>query len=134
MERIMIITNAKEFDKCKNFAMQILARGGFIDECTGDGKKHYVDTISIRANHIMQNEYLESGYTEYFGDDWNVEYATKEEYEDDKRNKQEQRKIWLEKVQNDLKTIIPNIYDGSFHITLVQCEVFAVMHVYTMKE
>jgi len=128
----MITTEEKEFES-ENFAMQIIARGGFVDCGTGDGQKYYVDTINLRANHIMSNEYIEKSFFSF--NDWEACYETKEEeWENDKREKEKQSKAWEEKVKNDLKTIIPNIYDGTCLISKVHLEFFAVMHVYKMKQ
>ena len=62
--------------------------------------------------------------------DWEDCYETKDEWENDKREKEEQRKIWIEKVKSDLKSLFPNIYDGSCLIQKVNTEFFTVMHVY----
>jgi hypothetical protein len=126
----MITADNKKFES-KEFAMQVIARGGFVDFCSGSGKTYYVDTVNLRANHIMSNGYFKSGFSN--GNDWEASYETKEEWEKEKHAAEERRKIWEEKVKSDLKTIIPNIYDGTCFITKVQSEVFAVMHVYEME-
>jgi len=126
-----MITADKQKFESNEFAMQVIARGGFVDCGAGSGKTYYVDTINLRANHVMSNGYFESCF--FKSGDWEAYYETKEEWEKVKPENEERRKIWEGKVKNDLKTIIPNIYDGSCFITKVQSEFFTVMHVYEIE-
>ena len=127
----MITTNAKEFEG-EEFAMQIIARGGFTDCGTGDGAKYYVDTINLRANHIMSKEYSDGNFS-FLNTLWEDCCETKEEWENEKQQSAKQRKIWEKKVKDNLKTVIPNIYDGSCLIIKVHSEIFSVMHVYKIE-
>ena len=127
----MITNKANEFES-NIFAMQIIARGGFVDNGVGAGKKYYVDTINLRANHVMQNNYLDSTSLNN-----RVCYETHEEWIAHQREydmKRDMRDIWEEKVKSDLQTVIPNIYDGSCLIKWVTAEFFTVMHVYEITD
>jgi hypothetical protein len=128
----MITTSEKEFES-KNFAIQIIAHGGFVDSGGGDGKRYYVETINLRVNPVVQGEYFESRMSQS-GNDWAACFETKEEWEADNRKREKLCKEWEEKVKSDLKAVIPNICDGSCLIQRVQSEVFAVMHVYEIAE
>ena len=123
----MITKNNKKFES-NIFAMQIIAHGGFVDKGTGNGKTYYINTINLRANHIMQNEYILSSFTN--SNNWEDCYETKEEWAKDKRETEERRKTWIEKVKSDLMSLFSNIYEGSCLIQKVNAEFFTVMHVY----
>lgn len=53
----MIVTDKTRFEG-NEFAIQIIARGFFVDDGCGSEKTYIVETFAIRLNHIALNEWL----------------------------------------------------------------------------
>jgi hypothetical protein len=126
----MITNDTKEFENSENFAMQVISRGGFIDNGgAGNGKKYCVETINLRANVKMLEKYIRSSL-------FNARetYSTQKEWESYRRAKEVHRAAWNERVKQDLMSLIPNIYDGSCFIQKVQSEVFTLVHIFETAE
>lgn len=109
----------------KNFALQVIAKGSFIDNGVGYGCSFQVDVTTIRLNHVGLNEWLMSEMSN-----------TRECYEDGpegdaqweahKVEYAERRKTWEAQV---IKSLDIDSSVGSVSITQAQTEIFTVVHI-----
>lgn len=107
------------------FALQVIAKGSFIDNGVGYGKSFQVEAATIRLNHIALNAWLlsEMSNTRACYEDGPEGDA---QWEAHKKEWAERRRVWEAQVVGTLG-IDPNT--GSVSITQAQTEVFSVVHI-----
>ncbi len=111
----------KEKFESSEFAIQLMAKGSFIDNSTGDGTQYLVEAFTIRLNYVALNAWILS-------ETMNCRecYDTDKEWEDHKAEYQSRLEAWDEKIV-DILGIDPNA--GSVSIKQAQSEVFTVVHI-----
>ena len=120
----MITMNNEKFES-DEFAMQIIAKGAFIDSGTGDGHSYVVETTAIRLNHIALNAWILS-QTSNSRDC----YETREEWERCKAESDKEHEAVRVQIIGDLG-LDPN--KGSICITQAHAEMFAVIYIWKVK-
>ena len=115
------MTNKEKFGKSDGFAVQVMAKGSFVDDSTGDGKTYLVEAFTLRLNHVALNAWVMS-------QTFNCRecYNTDEEWEEYKAKIKAKRDAWNEKVV-DILGIDPEA--GSVCITQAQSEVFTAVYI-----
>lgn len=120
----MIRVNREAFEG-NEFSIQLLAKGAYVDNGTGDGQKYLIEAYTIRLNHIALNAWITSecmNCRECYQDgpagdaEWN---AHKAEYA-------ERRRAWTEQI---VKSLDIGDDGGSNCITQSLSEVFTVVHI-----
>ncbi len=103
------------------FEVQLLAKGSFIDNATGNDKAYLVEAFTIRLNYVALKGWILS-------ETMNCRecYTTAEEWEAHKAERESRREVWKTKVVESLG-IDPST--GSVCITQAQSEVFTVVHI-----
>ena len=117
----MIITNRQRFEG-NDFAIQIMAKGHFIDHSVGDKNSYIVEATTIRLNRIAFDEWLNTRV--YNGRDT---YNNEEQWLEYKTKKEELDNIWTNKIIEDLG-LDPK--KGSVSITQAVSEVFTVVYIF----
>lgn len=104
------------------FVAQLIARGAFVDNGTGDGGPYLVETFTLRLNHVALNAWILS-------ETMNSRdcYNTDEEWEEHKAEYKARREAWNKRIIGTLG-IDPDA--GSVKITQAQSEVFIVVHIW----
>lgn len=120
----MVTANNEKFES-NEFAMQIIAKGSFIDSGAGNGKSYVVETAAIRLNHIAQNEWSMSQTSNSRGC-----YETSEEWEAHKAEYEKKHEAVRAQIISDLG-LDPN--KGSIHISKSHAEMFAVIYIWEVK-
>jgi len=103
------------------FLIQLMAKGGFVDNGAGDDNSYLVEAYTIRLNHIALNAWILSetmNHRECYDTDQEWE-AHKAEY---KARREAVNKKIIEALGVDRNT-------GSVSITQSQSEIFAVVHI-----
>lgn len=110
----------KDFEG-NDFAIQVIAKGSFVDNGTGNGHSYLVEAFTLRLNHIALNAWL-SSHT------YNCRecYETDKEWEDHKAEYKARLEAWENQIVEILE-IDPK--EGSVSITQSQSEVFTVVHI-----
>lgn len=105
------------------FALQVISKGAFIDNGTGNGSSYLVEATTVRLNHIALNAWILS-------ETMNCRdcYDTNEEWEAHKAEYAERRKAWKTQILEVLELEIDSDKE-SISITQSQSEVFAVVHI-----
>lgn len=106
-----------------DFVVQVIAKGAFIDNGTGNGKSYMIEATTIRLNHIALNDWILSEC-----------FNTRDCYEDGqeglaqwgehKAECAERRKVWKAQI---LEALEIESTKGSVSITQSQSEVFTVV-------
>ena len=119
--RKMIMMNHEKFEG-KEFAIQVITKGAYVDNGTGDGNAYLVEAYTIRLNHVALNAWI-------FSETMNCRecYDTNEEWEAHKAKYEERRKVWNKQIV-EILGIDPD--QGGVSITQSQSEVFTVVHIY----
>ncbi len=106
------------------FVIQLMAKGGFVDNGTGGDDSYLIEAYTIRLNHIALNAWILSEMM-------NVRecYDTDEEWEAHKAEYKARREAVNKQIINILG-IDPDT--GSISITQSQSEVFTVVHIRKM--
>jgi hypothetical protein len=106
-----------------DFAIQVISKGAFVDEGTGNENSYLVETATIRLNHVALNAWILS-------ETMNCRecYDTNEEWEAHKAEYAERRKAWKAQILEALELEIDSDKE-SVSITQSQSEVFAVVHI-----
>lgn len=124
----MIAMNNEQFESGE-FAIQVMARGSFVD--TACGKNNFViEATTIRLNHIALNEWNGSqnhNCRECYEDGPDGDL----EWEAHKKERTERFDSWTRKIKNDLG-ISPD--DKGITITQAQAEVFSVVHIWKVTK
>ena len=109
--------------KSDNFAIEIMAKGSFIDAVASS--TFMVEAYTIRLNHIALNEWILSEMM-------NTRdcYDTEEEWEEHKAEYKTRRADWIKKIRDALG-IDPEATGVS--ITQAQSEIFTVVHIWGIK-
>jgi len=122
----MITMNNERFES-KEFAIQIISKGAFVDNGTWVDSSYLVEATTIRLNHIALNDWILSechNCRECYedGEKGDTQWkAHKTEYE-------ERRKAWKARIIEALKIEIDPDRE-SVCITQAQSEVFTVVHI-----
>lgn len=105
------------------FAIQVIAKGSYVDNGSGGGKSFLIETTIVRMNHIVLNAWILSTT-------FNCRecYNTDEEWEAHKAEYAERRKAVIEKIIDALGIKIDTDKE-SICITQSQSEVFTVVHI-----
>ena len=117
-----MINDDFETDK---FAVQVIARGSFVDSDTGNGKVYIIETTVLRLNYVALNVYLDSeclNCRECYADGEEGDRA----WEEHKAEKSKKRNEWENAIKETLG--LNNCSTGSVCITHSQSEVFTVVH------
>lgn len=116
----MITMNSEKFEGSE-FAIQVIAKGAFVDSGSGGGKVYLIEATTVRMNHVALNAWILS-------QTYNCRecYETNEEWEAHKTEYEERRKAVITKIVDALG-IDPE--KGSVCITQSLSEVFAVVHI-----
>lgn len=111
----------KKFED-NNFAIQLLAKGSFVDNGTGNEKSFLVEAFTIRLNHIALNAWIMS-------ETMNCRecYDSNHEWEDHKAEYKAKREAWNKQIIDILNI---DSDTGSVSITQSQSEVFAVVYIH----
>ena len=120
----MITMNNEKFEG-KEFAIQVTAKGAFVDNGVGNGKSYVVETIALRLNHVALNEWIFSSFL-----NCRDCYETEQEWQTYKSEKEAKRKAFNEKIIKDLGI---DTDEGSVCITQAQSEVFTVVHIWEIR-
>jgi hypothetical protein len=104
-----------------NFAIQLMAKGSFIDNGTGSDCSYLVEAFTLRLNHIALNAWILS-------ETFNCRecYDTNDEWEVHKAEYNERRNVWNKQIVDILEI---DSDAGSVSITQSQSEVFTVVHI-----
>lgn len=110
----------KKFDG-NDFAVQLLAKGSFVDNGTGNDKSYLVEVFTLRLNHIALNAWILS-------ETMNCRecYDTDEEWENHKAEYKAKREICNKQI---IDAVEIDQRAGSVNITQSQSEVFTVVHI-----
>ncbi|TCX51908.1 MULTISPECIES: hypothetical protein [unclassified Dehalobacter] len=109
------------------FALQVISKGEFVDNGTGNGSSYLVEAITIRLNHIALNAWILS-------DCMNCRECYEEgkkglaQWEAHKAKQAGKRETWKAQVLKALEIEI-NPDKESVCITQSQAEVFTVVHI-----
>lgn len=103
------------------FAIQLMAKGSFVDSGVGNGCSYLVEAFTIRLNHIAMNAWILSEMM-----DSRDCYSTDDEWEAHKVEYKAKRKSVHELILKALD-IDPNA--GGISIKQVQSEVFSVVRI-----
>ncbi len=108
--------------KWKNeFAIQLMAKGSFVDSGVGNGCLYLVEAFTIRLNHIALNAWILSEMMNSRDC-----YSTDEEWEAHKTECKIKRKAVRDQI---LKTLGINPDTEGISITQVQSEVFTIVRI-----
>jgi predicted ATPase len=120
-ERVkMLIMNNKDFEGSA-FAIQLVAKGSYVDNGVGDGKSYLIETYVIRLNHVAHNEWILSEVMSS-PDAFN----SREGWEAYIAKYNARRETWNSKIVDSLG-IDGEV--GGICITQSQSEVFTVVHI-----
>lgn len=106
-----------------DFAIQVIAKGAFVDNGTYVDSSYLVEATTIRLNHIALNAWIMSGTMNH-----RECYDTNEEWEAHKAEYAERRKAWIAQVLDVLELEIDPGKEG-VSITQSQSEVFTVVRI-----
>lgn len=112
--------NKKDFE-ADTFAIQVVARGSYIDDGVGNGKSYLINTYVIRLNHVALNDWILSE-VKNSPDVFN----SLGEWENHKAKYKVRRETWNNKIIDSLGI---DGYTGSVCITQSQSEVFTVVRI-----
>ncbi len=107
------------------FVIQLLAKGSFIDNGTGDGHSYLIEAYTLRLNHVALNAWIMSG-TLNCRECYEDGPAGDAEWEAHKAKYAERRKVLKVQITEALGI---GEDDGSFSITQAQAEIFTVVHI-----
>lgn len=108
-----------------DFAIQLLAKGSFVDNATCNDQSFLVEAYTLRLNHIALNAWILSETMNCLEC-----YDTNEEWEEHKAKYKKKREVWCQQIIELLK-IDKSV--GSVSITQSQSEVFTVVHIRKIK-
>ena len=103
------------------FAIQVIAKGAFVDEGTGNGKSYIVEATTIRMNHVALEAWIMSQTMNH-----RECYETQGEWEAHQAKYAERRKVVTAQIAEALEI---DSTKGGFSITQSQSEVFTVVHI-----
>lgn len=120
-----MITMDREKFEGKEFAIQIMSKGSFADNSTGNDKTYLVEAYTLRLNHVALNAWILS-------ETMNCRecYDTDEEWEAHKAKYKDRRKTFEKKIIDALSI---DASRGGFSISQAQSEVFTVVHIYEVE-
>jgi len=103
-----------------DFAIQVIAKGGFVDNA-GGGRSFLVEATTVRMNHVALDAWILSATMNH-----RECYDTNEEWEAHKAKYAERRKAVIAQMVEILEI---DSAKGSVSITQSQSEVFTVVHI-----
>ena len=103
------------------FDVEVISRGSYLDNSTGDGKTWKIEVITLRMNHIALNKWLLSECL-----NCRDCYSTDEEWQAHRAEKKAEREAWAAEITNILKIGEA----GGVSITQSQSEIFTLVHIY----
>lgn len=106
-----------------DFALQIIAKGAFVDNGSGGGKSFLIETTVIRLNWVALNEWLLS--TTFNSRSC---YETAEEWEAHKMQYEEKHAAVKKKIVDAVEGIIDENKE-SVNVSQSQSEVFTLVHI-----
>lgn len=115
------MTNKEKSRESDEFAIQLMAKGSFVDNGTGNGRSCLVEAFTLQLNHVAMNAWILSKTM-----NCRECYDADEEWEEHKAKYKAKREAWNKKIIDALG-IDPAA--GSICITQAQSEVFAVVHI-----
>ena len=118
----MITMKAEKFES-NEFAIQVIAKGAFVDSGSGGGKVYLIETTTVRMNHIALNAWLLSHSL-----NCRECYNTDAEWEAHKAEYEERRKAVIAKIKDALGIEI-DADKESVCITQSLSEVFSIVHI-----
>jgi hypothetical protein len=110
----------KKFED-NEFVIQLIAKGSFVDNGTGNCHSYLVEAFTLRLNHVALNAWI-------FSETMNCRecYDTDEEWEAHKTEYRAKRECWKNQIIGILEI---DQETGSVSITQSQSEVFTVVHI-----
>ena len=108
-----------EFDG-KEFAVQVIAKGAFVDQPSEGGKTYLVETATVRVNHVALREWYKG--ISFVDREW---FGTEEEWEHCKA----ERRALLQEFREKLGAAVgfaPGQGKENINVAQVVSEVFAV--------
>ena len=116
---------ARDVLKQNKFAIQLIAKGSFVDSGVGNGCSYLVEAFTIRLNHIALNAWILSEMMNSRDC-----YSTDKEWEAHKVEYKTKRKAVHDQI---LKILDINPDTEGISITQAQSEVFTVVHISELK-
>lgn len=116
----MITMNSEKFES-NEFAIQVIAKGAYVDNGSGGGKSFLIEATTVRMNHIALNAWLLSQTS-----NCRECYDTDEEWEAHKAEYGRRHNAVKAKI---IVALGLDTAKGSVCITQSQSEVFAVVHI-----
>jgi hypothetical protein len=104
-----------------DFAIQLMSKGSFVDNGTGNDNSFLIEAFTIRLNHVALNAWILS---ETFS--CRECYDTDKEWEDHKSEYKAKREFWNKQI---IKALEIDLEAGSVSITQSLSEVFTVVHI-----
>lgn len=115
-----------EFDG-KEFAVQVIAKGSFVDKPSEGGKTYLVETATVRVNHVALREWYKS--ISFVDREW---FGTEEEWEHCKA----ERRALLQEFREKLGAVVgfaPGPGKENINVEQVVSEVFAVCWIHEVR-
>ena len=103
------------------FAIQVVAKGFYIDDGVGNGKSYLINTYVIRLNHVALNDWILSEIMSSPD-----AFEGREKWEEHKARYKTRRETWNAKIIDSLGI---DSHTGSICISQSQSEVFTVVHI-----
>ncbi len=116
----MMVMNARDFEG-SSFAIQLVAKGSYVDNGVGNGKSYLVETYVIRLNHVALNSWISS--TAMSSPD---AFNSQEEWEAHEAKYKARQETWNTKI-TDALGLDENA--GGICIAQSQSEVFTVVRI-----